>query len=107
SMRRWRRWGVLAALAALLVLALPALGRAAVGSITLQRDPAPPQAISIGAVEALFWQVEYASVAKSVVLNVADPTGASVFTDTTPFSFTLPGEGNPQSKAVPFLTQPG
>ena len=106
-MRRRRRWGILAALAALLVLALPALGRAAVGSITLQRDPAPPQAISIGAAEALFWQVEYASVAKSVELIVTDPTGAPVFSDITPFSFTLPGQGNPQSRAVPFLTQPG
>ena len=103
-MSRSRLWGVLAALAAALMLALPALASAA--GITLDRTPAPPQAIGLGGTESIAWSITYTSVAKQTNLSISDPNGVLTVSN-TPYAFVLPGEGSPLSNTFPFATTAG
>jgi uncharacterized repeat protein (TIGR01451 family) len=76
QMRRVIRGGVLRTglLALLVMLAIPAVA-SAVG-ISLNRAPAPPQAIQRGAgVEQIDFAVTYETVADRVITTITDPTG--------------------------------
>lgn len=78
-----RRWWLRPLLLAILVLgAIPAMASAL--GISLDRSPAPPQAVVPGATQTLNYTITHATVADRWTLAITDPLGLNVFSQTIP-----------------------
>lgn len=72
-----RRWTTTGLLALLVMCLVPAMASAT--GISLNRSPAPPQAVQRGAVQQLDFSITYATIADRWTLAITDPLGMKVY----------------------------